>query len=155
MEAERKTEEEHKKVYLVLCKENPVDKKQRKMDRELYLVISKKDTMSETEGKCKKSVSFSESVKYNMEKVPENNLDDTLELNETSKDNEQEVNFKPPSFEQIEKYVTQTIEEIRSIGTCTETDDREKDDSDSLVIDDQIDSTPPYSQMQHNYGKTR
>ena len=34
VEAECKTEE--------LCKENPVDKKQRKMDRELYLVISKK-----------------------------------------------------------------------------------------------------------------
>ena len=42
VEAECKTEEEHKKVYLELCKENPVDKKQRKIDRELYLVISKK-----------------------------------------------------------------------------------------------------------------
>ena len=39
----------------------------------------------------------------------------------------------PPSFEKIEKHVTQTIDEIRSIGTCSETDDGEKDDSDSLV----------------------
>ena len=53
VEAEHKTEEEHKKVYLQLCKENPLDKKQRKMDRELYLVISKKDTVSENEGKSK------------------------------------------------------------------------------------------------------
>ena len=116
-----------------------MDKKQRKMDRELYLVISKKDTVSENEGKGKKLVSFSENVEYNTEKVPEDNLDDTLELNETSKDSEQKVNFKPPSFKQIEKHVTQTIEEIRSIGTYTETDDGEKDDSDSLVVDDQID----------------
>ena len=85
-----------------------------------------------------------------MEKVPEDNLNDTLELNETSEDSEQKVNFKPPSFKQIAKHVAQTIDEIRSIGTCTETDD-----SDSLVIDDQIDSTPPCSQMPHNYGKTR
>ena len=39
--------------------------------------------MSENEGKGKKSVSFSESVEYNMEKVAEDNLDDPLELNET------------------------------------------------------------------------
>ena len=65
------------------------------------------------------------------------------------------LTFKPPLFEQIENHVTQTIEEIRSIDTCTETDDGEKDDSDSLVIDDQIDFTPPCSQMPHNYGKTR
>ena len=64
-------------------------------------------------------------------------------------------NFKPPSFKQIEKHVAQTIDEIRSIGTCTETDDGEKANSDSLVMDDQIDSTPPCSQMPHNYGKTR
>ena len=125
------------------------------MDGELYLAISKKDTVSENERKSKKLVSFLESVEYNMEKVPEDNLDDTLELNETSEDSEQKVNFKPPSFKQIEKHVTQTIEQIRSIGTCTETNDGEKDDSDSLVIDDQIDSTPSCSQMPHNYGKTR
>ena len=119
------------------------------------IVISKKDTVSENEGKSKKSVIFSESVEYNMEKVPEDNLDDTLELNETSEDSEQKVNFKQPSFKQIEKHVAQTIEEIRNIGTCTETDDREKDNSDSLVIDDQIDSTLPCSQMPHNYSKTR
>ena len=142
MEAECKTEEEHKKVYLELCKKIPVDKKQRKMDRELYLVISKKDTLSENEGKSRQLLSFLESVECNMEKVPGDNLDDTLELNETSEDSEQIVNFKPPSFEQIEKHVTQTIDEIRSIGTCTETDDREKHDSDSLIIDDQSGSTP-------------
>ena len=94
-------------------------------------------------------------MEYNTEKVPEDNLDDTLELNETSEDSEQKVNFKPLSFEQIEKHVTQTIDKIRSISTCTETDNREKDNSDSLIIDDQIDSTPPCSQMSHNYGKTR
>ena len=87
--------------------------------------------------------------------MSEDNLDDTLELNETSEDNEQQVNFKPLSFKQIEKYVTKTVEEIKSIGACTDTDDREKGDSDSLVIDDQIDSTPPCSQMPHNYGKAR
>ena len=90
-----------------------------------------------------------------METVPEDNLDDTLELNETNEDSEQQVNFKPPSFEQIEKHVARTIEEIRSIGACTETDDGEKGDADSLVIDDQIDSIPPCSQMACNYGKTR
>ena len=67
----------------------------------MYLVISKIDTVSENEGKSKKSASFSESVEYKMEKVAEDNLDDTLELNETSEDNEQKVNFKPPSFKQI------------------------------------------------------
>ena len=71
-----------------------------------------------------------------MKTVPEDNLDDTLELNETSEDSEQQVNFKPPSLEQIEKHVAETIEEIRRIGACTETDDGEKGDSDSLVIDD-------------------
>ena len=50
VEAERKTEEEQKKVYLELCKENPVDKKQRKMDRELYLAISKTDTEGKDKG---------------------------------------------------------------------------------------------------------
>ena len=64
-------------------------------------------------------------------------------------------NFKPPSFEQIEKHVAKTIEEIRSIGAWTETGDGEKGDSDSLVIDDQIDRAPPCSQMARNYGKTR
>ena len=64
-------------------------------------------------------------------------------------------NFKPPTFEQIEKHFAQTIDEIRSIGTCTEKDDGEKEDSDSLVTDDQIDSTPPCSQMPCNYGKAR
>ena len=94
----------------------------------------------ENEGKSKKSVSFSKSVECNMETVSEDNLDDTLELNETSEDSEQ-VHFKPPSLEQIEKHVAETIEEIRRIGACTETVDGEKGDSDSLVIDDQIDST--------------
>ena len=155
VEAECKTEKEHKKVYLELYKENPLDKKQRKMDRELYLAISKKDTVSENEGKSKMLVSFLESVEYNTEKVPEDNLDDTLELSETSEDSEQKVSFKPPSFQQIEKHVAQTTDGIRSIGTCTETDGGEKDDSDSLVIDDQIDSTPPCSEMPHNYCKTR
>ena len=101
----------------------------------------------ENEGKSKKSISFSKSVECNMETVPEDNLDDTLELDENSEDCEQ-VNFNPPSFEQTEKHVA--IEEIRSIGACTETDDREKGNSDSLVIDDQIDCTPPCSQMAHN-----
>ena len=58
VEAECKIEE--------LYKENPVDKKERKMDRELYLMISKKDTVSENEGKSKKLVSFSESVGCNI-----------------------------------------------------------------------------------------
>ena len=43
-----------------------------------------------------------------METVPEDNLDDTLELNATSKDSEQQVNFKPPSLEQIEQHVAET-----------------------------------------------
>ena len=98
----------------------------------------------ENEGKSKKSVSFSKSVECNTETVPEDSLDDALELHETSEDSEQQVNFKPPSLEQIEKHVA-----------CTETDDREKGDSDSLVIDNQIDSTPPCLQMTHKYGKTR
>ena len=68
--------------------------------------------------------------------MEKDNLDDTLELNENSEYSEQRVNFKPPSFKQIEKHVAQTIDRIRSIGTCTETDDGEKDNSDSLVIDD-------------------
>ena len=109
----------------------------------------------ENEGKSKKLVSFSKSVECNMETVPKENLDDTLELSETSEDSEQQVNFKPPSLEQIEKHVAETIEEIRRIGACTETDDGEKGDNDSLVIDDQIDSTPPCSQMACKYGKTR
>ena len=108
----------------------------------------------ENEGKSKKLVSFSKSVECNTGTVPEDNLDDTLKLNETSEDSEQ-VNFKPPSLEQIEKHVAETIQEIRRIGACTETDDGEKSDSDSLVIDDQIDSTPPCSQMACKYGKTR
>ena len=45
----------------------------------------------ENEGKSKKSVSFPKSVECNMETVPEDNLDDTLELNETSEDSEQQV----------------------------------------------------------------
>ena len=92
-------------------------------------------------------------MEYNSEKVAEDNLDDTLELNETSEDSEQRVNFKPPSFKQIGKHLTQTIDEISSIDTYTETDDGENHDSDSLVIDDQIDSTPPCSQMPCNYDK--
>ena len=43
VEAECKTEEEHKKVFSELCKENPVDKKQRNIDREMYLAISKRN----------------------------------------------------------------------------------------------------------------
>ena len=86
----------------------------------MYLAISKKDTVSENEGKSKKLVSFLESVEYNMEKVAEDNLDDTLKLIETSEDSEQKVNFKPPSFEQIEKHVTETIDEIRSIGALVQ-----------------------------------
>ena len=101
----------------------------------------------ENEGKSKKSVGFAKSVECNTETVPEDNLDDTC--------SEQQVNFNPTSLEQIEKHVAETIEEIRSFGACTESDDGENRDSDSLVIDDQSDSTPPCSQMAHKYSKTR
>ena len=111
--------------------------------------------------------------------MAEENLDDTLEVNDTSEDIEQkvqvnfnppslevndtsedieqkvQVNFNPPSLEQIEKHVEETIAEIRKIGTAYEKDDGENEDSDSLVIDDQMECTPPCSQMPHNYGKTR
>ena len=113
------------------------------------------DLYKENEGKSKKSVSFTKSVECNMKTVPEDNLDDTLELNETNKDSEQQLDFKPSFFKQIEKHVAKTIEEIRSICVCTKTDGGEKGDSDSLVTDDQIYSTPPCSQMACHYGKTR
>ena len=151
--AECKTEEQDKKMYIQLCKEKPVEKQQVKLDRELYIAISKNDT----EGKSRKAVSFSETVSYITQNVAEENLDDTLEVDDTSKDIEQkfQVNFNPPSLEQIEKHVEETIAEIRKIGTASEKDDRENEDSDSLVIDDQMECTPPCSQMPCNYGKTR
>ena len=107
-----------------------------------------------------KAVSFSETLVYNMQNVGEENLDDTLEVNDTSEDIEQkvQVNFNPPSLEQIEKHVEETIAEIRKIGTAYEKDDGENECtvySDSLVIDDQIECIPPCSQMLCNYGKTR
>ena len=115
-----KTEEEHKKVFLEICKEDSDKKKNktkqnktkhRKKDRELYLVISKKQTVSETKHKNQTLVSFSESVEYNIEKVDKEsaNLDDTLELNEPSEEGESKVDFRPPDLEQIEKNVGQTI----------------------------------------------
>ena len=114
-------------------------------------------TENDTEGKSRKAVSFSETVVYNMQNVAEENLDDTLEVNDTSKDIEQkvQVNFNPPSLEQIEKHVEETIAEIRKIGTAYEKDDGENEDSDSLVMDDQMECTLPCSQMPCNYGKTR
>ena len=114
-------------------------------------------TENDTEGKSRKAVSFSETVAYNTQNVAEENLDDTLEVNDTSEDIEQkvQVNFNPPSLEQIEKHVEETIAEIRKIGTAYEKDDGENEDSDSLVIDDQMECTPPCSQMPCNYGKTR
>ena len=130
-----------------------MEKQQVKLDRELYIVISKNDT----EGKSRKAVSFSETVAYNMQNVAEENLDDTLEVNDTSEDIEQkfQVNFNPPSLEQVKKHVEETIAEIRKIGTASEKDDRENEDSDSLVIGDQMECTPPCSQMPCNYSKTR
>ena len=102
-------------------------------------------------------MSFSETVAYNMQNVAEENLDDTLEVNDTSEDIEQkvQVNFNPPSLEQIEKHVEETIVEIRKTDTAYEKDDGENEDSDSLVIDDQMECTPPCSQMPCNYGTTR
>ena len=102
-------------------------------------------------------MSFSETVVYNMQNVAEENLDDTLEVNDTSEDIEQkvQVNFNPQSLEQIEKHVEETTAEIRKIGTAYEKDVRENEDSDSLVINDQMECTPPCSQMPRNYGKTR
>ena len=75
----------------------------------------KEVTKNDTEGKNRKAVSFSETVVYNMQNVAEENLDDTLEVNDTSEDIEQKVqiNFNPPSLEQIEKHVEETIAEIR------------------------------------------
>ena len=114
-------------------------------------------TENDTEGKSRKAVSFSETFVYNMQNVGEENLDDTLEVNDTSEDIEQkvQVNFNAPSLEQIEKHVEETIVEFRKIGTAYEKDDRENEDSNSLVIDDQIECTSPCSQMPRNYGKTR
>ena len=114
-------------------------------------------TENDTEGKSRKAVSFSETVAYNTQNVAEENLDDTLEVNDTSEDIKQKVqiNFNPPSLEQIKKHVEETIAEIRKIGTAYEKDDGENEDSDSLVIDDQMECTPPCSQMPCNYGKTR
>ena len=151
--AEHKTEEQDKKMYIQLYKEKPVEKQQVKLDRELYIAISKNDT----EGKSRKAVSFSETVVYNTQNVAEENLDDTLEVNDTIEDIEQkvQVNFNPPSLEQIEKHVEESIAEIRKTGTASEKDHRENVDSDSLVIDDQIECTPPCSQIPCNYGKTR
>ena len=89
--------------------------------------------------------------------MAEENLDDTLELNDISEDIKEkvEVNFNPPSLEQIEKHVEETIAEIRKIGTAFEKEDGENEDSDSLVIDENMEGTPPCSQMPHNYVKTR
>ena len=114
-------------------------------------------TENDTEGKSRKAVSFSETVAYNTQNVAEEDLDDTLDVNDTSEDIEQkvQVNFNPPSLEQIEKHVEETIAEIRKIGTAYEKDDGENKDCDSLVIDDQMECTPPCSQMPCNYSKTR
>ena len=121
---------------------------ERKKDAETVEAECKTEELcKENEGKSKKSVGFAKSMECNTETVPEDNLDDTC--------SEQQVNFNPPSLEQIEKHVAETIEEIRRSGACTESDDGENRDSDSLVIDDQSDSTPPCSQMAHKYGKTR
>ena len=119
-----------------------------KKDAEMVEAECKTEELhKENERKSKKSVGFAKSVECNMETVPKDNLDDTC--------SEQQVNFNPPSLEQIEKHVAETIEEIRSFGACTESDDGENCDSDVLVKDDQSDSTPPCSQMAHKYGKTR
>ena len=163
MEAERKeierVEAEHKKeaetVEAERKNEAETVEAEHKETEMVEAECKTEELCKENEGKIKKSVSFSKSVECNMETMPEDNLDDTLELNETSEDSAQQVNFKPPSLEQIEKHVAETIEEIRRIGACTEKDDGEKGASDSLVIDDQIYSTPPCSQMARKYGKTR
>ena len=119
-----------------------------KQDAEMVEAECKTEELcKENEGKSKKSVGFAKNVECNTETVPEDNLDDTC--------SEQQVNFDPPSLEQIEKHVAETIEEIRRFGACTESDDGENHNSDSLVIDDQSDSTPPCSQMAHKYSKTR
>ena len=152
-EAKKKEEEaaEHKKKKE---KEDGV-----KAEVEAAEVKKKEEEVTEndTEGKSRKAVSFSETLAYNMQSVGEENLDDTLEVNDTSEDIEQkvQVNFNTPSLEQIKKHVEKTIAEIRKIGTAYEKDDGENEDSDSLVIDDEIECTPPCSQMPCNYGKSR
>ena len=141
---------EHKKAERVEAESTETERveAEHKKDAETVEAESKTEELcKENKGKSKKLVGFPKSVECNTETVPEDNLDDTC--------SEQQVNFNPPSLEQIEKHVAETIEEIRSFGACTESDDRENRDSDSLVIDDQSDSTPPCSQMAHKYGKTR
>ena len=149
-EAERVEAEHKKEVERVEAESMETERveAEHKKDAETVEAECKTEELcKENEGKSKKSVGFAKSVECNTETVPEDNLDDTC--------SEQQVNFNPPSLEHIEKHVAETIEEIRSFGACTESDDGENHDSDSLVIDDQSDSTPPCSQMAHKYGKTR
>ena len=152
-EAKKKEEE------VVECKKKKEEEDGVKAEVEAAEVKKKEEEVTEndTEGKSSKAVSFSETVAYNTQNVAEENLDDTLEVNDTSEDIEQKVkvNFNPQSLEQIKKHVEETIAEIRKIGTAYEKDDGENEDSDSLVIDDQMECTPPCSQMPCNYGKTR
>ena len=149
-ETER-VEAEHKKDTEMVEAESTEAERveaERKKDAETVEAECKTEELcKENEGKIKKSVGFAKSVECNTETVPEDNLDDTC--------SEQQVNFNPPSLEQIEKHVAETIEEIRRFGACTESDDGENCDNDSLVIDDQSDSIPPCSQMAHKYGRTR
>ena len=159
VKAEVEAAEAKKKEEVAERKEKKEEEDGVKAEVEAAEVKKKEEEVTEndTEGKSRKAVSFSETVAYNMQNVAEENLDDTLEVNDTSEDNEQEVqiNFNPPSLEQIEKHVEETIAKIRKIGTAYEKDDGENKDSDSLVIDDQMKCTPPCSQMPRNYGKTR
>ena len=160
VKAEVKAAEAKKKEEEVAeCKKKKEEEDRVKAEVEAAEVKKKEEEVTEndTEGKSRKAVSFSETVAYNTQNVAEENLDDTLEVNDTNEDIEQKVqiNFNPPSLEQIEKHVKETIAEIRTIGTAYEKDDGENEDSDSLVIDDQMECTPPCSQMPCNYGKTR
>ena len=90
-------------------KEEKVAECQKKKEEDNEVKADKNDT----EGKSRKAMSFSETVVYNMQNVAEENLDDTLEVNDTSEDIEQkfQVNFNPPSLEQIKRHVEETIAE--------------------------------------------
>ena len=148
-EAERVEAEHKKEAERVEAESTETERVEAECKKDAETVEAEcktEELCKENEGKSKKSVGFAKSMECNTETVPEDNLDDTC--------SEQLVNFNPPSLEQIEKHVAQTIEEIRSFGACTESDDGENHDSDSLVIDDQSDSIPPCSQMPHKYGKT-
>ena len=130
VKAEVEAAEAKKKEEVAERKEKKEEEDGVKAEVEAAEVKKKEEEVTEndTEGKSRKAVSFSETVAYNMQNVAEENLDDTLEVNDTSEDNEQEVqiNFNPPSLEQIEKHVEETIAKIRKIGTAYEKDDGEK-----------------------------